>query len=93
MTMKKIALITNFNITEKLAAGMQIAQRLTDRVEEIMIPVAYKERILRSQNHRKEFNYRTPDEIYAEAELVIALGGDGAMLDAARRAAKGRVRA
>ena len=86
-TLKKVALITNFNITEKLAAGMQVAEKLVGRVEEIMIPVAYKDRILRNGSHRKEFGYYTPEEIYTRAELVIALGGDGAMLDAARRAA------
>ncbi|MBO5938415.1 MAG: NAD(+)/NADH kinase [Clostridia bacterium] len=85
--MKKVALITNFNISEKLSAGMKVAERLVGRVEEIMIPVAYKERILRNQSHRKEFGYYTPEEIYTSAELIIALGGDGAMLDAARRAA------
>ena len=85
--MKKIALITNFNISEKLAAGMQVVQKLVGKVDEIMIPVAYKERILRSQNHRKELRYETPEEIYTKAELIIALGGDGAMLEVARRAA------
>jgi NAD+ kinase len=84
---KKVALITNFNISEKLAAGMQVAERLIGRVEEIMIPVTYKDRILRNQSHKKEFGYYTPEEIYTKAELIIALGGDGAMLDAARRAA------
>ena len=85
--MKKVALITNFNISEKLVAGMQVAERLIGRVEEIMIPVTYKDRILRNQSHKKEFGYYTPEEIYTKAELIIALGGDGAMLDAARRAA------
>lgn len=85
--MKKVALITNFNISEKLAAGMQVAEKLIGKVDEIMIPVAYKERIFRNQSHRKEFVYDTPEAIYAKAELIIALGGDGAMLDVARRAA------
>ncbi len=85
--MKKVALITNFNISEKLSAGMQVAERLIGRVEEIMIPVTYKDRILRNQSHKKEFGYYTPEEIYTKADLIIALGGDGAMLDAARRAA------
>ncbi len=85
--MKKVALITNFNISEKLAAGMQVAEKLIGRVDEIMIPVTYKDRIFRNQSHRKEFGYYTPEEIYAKAELIIALGGDGAMLDVARRAA------
>lgn len=85
--MKKIALITNYNISEKLSAAMRVADRIAPRVETILLPVAYKERVMRSQNHRKEFEYRTPEEIYSMAELAVVLGGDGAMLDAARRAA------
>ncbi len=85
--MKQIALITNYNISEKLDAAMRVAEKLAERVERILVPVSYKERIMRSKNHRKEFFYETPEKIYEEAELVIVLGGDGAMLDAARRCA------
>ena len=85
--MKKVALITNFNISEKLSAAMQVAERIAPRVEEILIPVTYKDRIFRNKSHRPGFSYRTPEQIYGEAELVIVLGGDGAMLDAARRTA------
>ena len=80
--MKKIALITNYNISEKLSAAMRVADRIAPRVETILLPVAYKERVMRSQNHRKKFEYRTPEEIYSMAELAVVLGGDGAMLDA-----------
>ena len=38
--------------------------------------------------HRKEFYYKTPDELYREADMVIVLGGDGFMLEVARRACK-----
>ena len=85
--MKKIALITNYNISEKLSAAMRVADRIAPRVQTILLPAFYKERVMRSKNHRKEFEYRTPEEIYSMAELVVVLGGDGAMLDAARRAA------
>ena len=85
--MKKVALITNFNISEKLSAAMKVADRVAPYVEEILVPLSYKERIFRSKSHRKEFSYRAPEEIYREAELVIVLGGDGAMLEAARRTA------
>lgn len=85
--MKQIALITNFNISEKLTAAMRVADKLAERVDRILVPVSYKERIMRSKNHRKEFIYEAPERIYEEAELVIVLGGDGAMLDAARRCA------
>ena len=85
--MKKIALITNYNISEKLAAAMLVADRVLPHVEELLLPVIYKERVMRNKSHRKEFSYCTPEEIYSQAELVIVLGGDGAMLDAARRSA------
>lgn len=85
--MKKIALITNYNISEKLSAAMKVADMISDCVEEIFVPINFKERIMRSKNHRKEFSYRPPEGLYAEAEMVIVLGGDGAMLDTARRVA------
>lgn len=85
--MKTVALITNFNISEKLTAAMEVAERLARYADTILIPAIYKDRILRNQSHRREFSYVAPDVIYGEAELVVVLGGDGAMLDAARRTA------
>ena len=86
--MKKIALITNYNIPEKLAAAAQVLEKISERAEEILIPVTFKERIFRNRMHKSVYSYKTTDEIYTEAELVIVIGGDGSMLDAARRAAK-----
>lgn len=85
--MKKIALSTNFNIAEKLSAALRVAERIEPMVDEIMIPIVYRERVFRNMGHRKKFVYCSPEQIDAEAELMIVLGGDGAMLDAARRAA------
>lgn len=85
--MKKVALITNYNITEKLAGAMKVAEAISPYVEQIMIPLAFKDRIMRSKSHRREFAYKSPEELYSTPELVIVLGGDGAMLDAARRVA------
>ncbi len=83
--MKKVALITNLNIPEKLSAALQVADRISEYVEQIMVPLTYKDRIMRNKSHRRQFVYKSPEELYAEAELVIVLGGDGAMLDASRR--------
>lgn len=85
--MKKIALITNFNISDKLVAAMRVAERLAMGAEEILIPLNFKDRILRNKSHRKEFSYLPVEKVYGEAELIVVLGGDGAMLDAARRTA------
>ena len=86
--MKKIGFITNFNIPEKLAAADKVAQRIGDRVEQILIASSYKDRIMRNRLHRSIYSYRPIDEIYEDSELIIVIGGDGSMLDAARRAAK-----
>lgn len=85
--MKNIALITNYNIPEKLTAAMTVADRIAGKVEKIAIPIAHKERILRGRSHRKEFSYLSPDELYKTSDLIIVLGGDGFVLDSARRAA------
>ena len=85
--MKHIAIITNYNISEKLSGAMAVADRIEGCVDRIMIPQIYKERIMRSRNHRSKFAYLSPERIYSEAELIIVLGGDGFMLEAARRGA------
>ena len=84
--MKKIALLTNYNITEKLGAATQVAEVIGNRVEEILVPNNYKDRIFRSRMHKSIYNYKSYDDIYKEAELIIVIGGDGSMLEAARRA-------
>ena len=84
--MKKIALITNFNIQEKLAAGCRVAEYILGHGCEVLIPQSYKERILRSHMHRNGFTYLSPDRLYDEAEMAIVLGGDGFVLETARRA-------
>ena len=85
--MKKVALISNFNIREKADAAYAVADKIESFCSEIMIPIAYKDKIFRMHKHRAGFVYKAPEEIYREAEMVIVLGGDGFMLEAARRAA------
>ena len=84
--MKKIALLTNYNITEKLGAATRVAEVIGDRVDEILVPNNYKDRIFRSRMHKSIYSYKSYDDIYKEAELIIVIGGDGSMLEAARRA-------
>ena len=85
--MKTVALIANFNIAEKANAAYAVADRLLAHCQTVLISSAYKERIFRAHRSRSEFVFRTPEEIYREAEMVVVLGGDGFMLEAARRAA------
>jgi len=86
MDIKNIAIVTNYNIPEKLSAAMSVAEKLEEKAQNIYLPINYRERILRAHKHKPVFSYITPEEIYSKADLVIAIGGDGVMLEAARRA-------
>lgn len=86
MEIKKIAIVTNYNIPEKLGAAMQVAEKLEGRASDIIIPANYRERVMRAHKHRPSFTYMSLEEIYSSTDLVIAIGGDGVMLEAARRA-------
>lgn len=85
--MKNIALITNYNITEKLAAADTVAEAIGSRAEKIFVPEQYKERIFRARMHRSIYTYLPVSQIYDNADLAIVIGGDGSMLECTRLAA------
>ncbi len=87
MKIERIAIVTNFNIPDKLAAGLTVAKRIEEHADNIYIPINYKERLMRTHNHRQSFSYLSFAEIYQQAQLIIAIGGDGVMLESARHAA------
>lgn len=84
--MLKIALITNFNISEKANAAMAVANRLLQEDCEILIAAFNRDKIIKINQDRSEFRYLPMDTVYSEADVLIVLGGDGSILEAARRA-------
>ncbi len=84
--MLKIALVTNFNISEKSHAALRVADRLLQEDCEILIAAFNREKLMRMRKHRDVFRYLPMDVMYEQADVVIVLGGDGSILEAARRA-------
>ena len=85
--MLKIGLITNFNITEKANAAVQVANRLLREDAEILIAAFNREKLMRMHKSRNEFQYMPLESVYSESDILIVFGGDGTILEAARRAA------
>ncbi len=86
--MLKIALITNFNIYEKASAAATVANRLLKKECKILIAAFNREKLMKIHKHRDEFCYLPLDTVYAEADILIVLGGDGSILETARRASQ-----
>lgn len=86
--MLKIALLTNFNIHEKASAAMRVAERLSHEACEILVAAFNREKLIRYNKQHIEFRYLPMEQVYSEADILIVLGGDGTILEAARRAAQ-----
>ncbi len=86
--MQKIALITNYNISDKAHAAMQVANRLLRGECEILIAAFNREKVMRLNKRADEFRFLPIEAVYSEADIIIVLGGDGTILEAARRAAQ-----
>lgn len=89
--MKNIAIVTNFNISEKATSALKVANYLLKFGCKILVSQYSKERVLGMKNYRGNIYFVPIEKLYDEADLVIALGGDGTILDCAKRmATKGK---
>lgn len=86
--MKNIALITNFNISEKANSALKVANYLLKFGCKILVSQYSKERVLSMKKYRGNIYFVPIEKLYDEADLVIALGGDGTILDCAKKMAK-----
>lgn len=86
--MKKIAIVTNFNIYEKATAALKVTNYLLKFGCKILVSQYSRERVLSMKNYRGNIYFLPIEKLYDEADLVIALGGDGTILDCAKKMAR-----
>ena len=86
--MKKIAIVTNFNISDKANAALKVTNYLLQFGCKILVSQYSKDRVLSMKNYKGNIYFLPIEKLYDEADLVIALGGDGTILDCAKRMAK-----
>lgn len=83
---KKVLIVTNFNIYDKANAAIAVAEKLVGCGCEVCSPIYNKDKIIRMRG-RARFSFLPVDESYKSVDAVIVLGGDGTILESARRAA------
>lgn len=86
--MKKIAIVTNFNIYDKANAALKVTNYLLKFGCKILVSQYSKEKVLAMKNYRGNIYFLPIEKLYDEADLVIALGGDGTILDCAKKMAR-----
>lgn len=85
-SVKRIGIVTNFNIYEKAGAAMSVALKLSEYPCEILVASFNRDKVLRMNRGRVQFTFLPMEELYGRADMLIVLGGDGTILEAARRA-------
>lgn len=82
---KKVALVTNFNIYDKAKYATDVARVLIGEGCEI-ITSSYNRDKIEKICPGMAITYVQSEKLYRSCELVVVLGGDGTILESARRA-------
>ncbi len=83
---KKVALVTNFNIYDKAKYAMEVAELFLSCGCEVVTSNFNRDKI-QKMSDVQGITYVPNDKLYRNCEMVVVLGGDGTILESARRAA------
>jgi len=86
-TSVKIAVITNFNITEKREAATKVVSKLIEIGCDVVLPIRASDKFIQNEAWKNRIEYLPFDRFYKGLSAVIILGGDGTILESARFAA------
>ncbi len=81
--MKNITITTNYKIQEKADVAKEAAARFLALGANLILPSYARGTIEETESVR----FVSPDRMYDNVDLVVVVGGDGTVLEAARRAA------
>ena len=81
--MKNITITTNYKIQEKADVAAQAAARFLALGANLILPTYARGSI----EEREGVRFVSPEKMYDNIDLVVVVGGDGTVLEAARRAA------
>lgn len=81
--MKNITITTNYKIPEKSDVAKEAAARFLSLGANLILPSYARGTVEESERVR----FASPDRMYDNIDLVVVVGGDGTVLEAARRAA------
>ncbi len=84
MNIKKIGLVTNFNIREKSEAASKVCEFLSKYPSELYASELMMEKIKRNETLSRGLKFIPNSALYREMDMIIVLGGDGSILSAAR---------
>ena len=90
--MKKIAIVTNFNITEKASSALRVADKLHELGCEVTVASFNRDKIARQRLPFRDFIKFVPvEDVYQSSDIIVVLGGDGTILESARKAAPANI--
>ena len=84
----KTAIVTNFNIYDKAYAALRVADKLHELGCDVVVGSFNRDKIARLKGEMRDYiGYIPIEEIYESSDIIAVLGGDGTILESARRAA------